>query len=78
MSNGASPKPHRAAKANPWATRKVRRSAFRSGEPQTLEGRARKKIQICLLYRMGCVLTYAEMEEVIKVLPPKWLEKECK
>jgi len=27
---------------------------------------------------MGCVLTYAEMEEVIKVLPPKWLEKECK
>jgi len=54
------------------------RGKFRSGEPQTPVGRARKKIQIGLRYSMGCVLTHAEMLEVIKVLPPKWLEQECK
>ena len=78
MTKGATPKPHRATKANPWAVRKVGRSQFRSGEPQTPEGRARKKIQIGLRYSMGCVLTYAEMVEVTKALPPKWLEQECK
>ena len=55
-----------------------RRKKSRSWEPQTPEGRARKKVQIGLLHRMGCVLTYAEMVEVTKVLPPKWLEQECK
>lgn len=50
---------------------------IRDGEPRTLEGRARKKIQFGLLHGMGCVLTYGELLEVLKVVPTNWVEKEC-
>jgi hypothetical protein len=63
-------KPDEAKKA---ANRRIRTGA----EPRTLEGRARKKLQMGQKAGFGCVLARAEMEIIIKLLPEGWLDQEC-
>lgn len=79
----AAPKPKRVRKApkgSQWgkiASERTKHPKVREGEPKTMEGRARKKLQFGLLYRSGCVFTYAEMMEVLKVVPQEWMERPC-
>lgn len=64
-------------KAMPYKPRP--RSTFSGpGEPKTLEGRARKKLQMGRKAGFGCVLSHKEMLLVIAQLPEGWLEGECK
>ena len=48
------------------------------GEPKTVEGKARRRLQSALKHNMGCVLLFEEMKVIIAQLPEGWLEKECK
>ena len=64
----------------PFGYRRVITNKYKvtPGEPRTLEGRARKKLQLGLEAGHGCVLAHKEMLLVIAQLPKGWLQKECK
>ena len=72
-------KPRRSTVLFPtWQPRQPPSFPTGKGEPRTLEGRARKKLQLGQRNSLGCVLSFAEMQLLIQLLPPQWMEKECK